>query len=142
MKDIFVSYLIASALAAKGYLCHDCIAFYATKYDQSHNEKPLPEPKLIIFENASETAWIRKVQIDVFAPTWDQVINWFVEKHQISIEATFINLPGAGWYGWAYQIAYTSKDRPIPADFGTLTPRYDTREDALTFGIAEALKVI
>lgn len=141
MNEIFVPYAIAAALALKGFE-RDCIAFYATKYDQTYNEKPLSEPTLYTFENPKETAFIRKVQIDVYAPTWEQVINWFKEKHQISIDVDFINLPGAGWYGYSYEIRYTSKERPIPADFGTFTPRYDTRPQALIDAFVAALNVI
>lgn len=141
MKKIFIPYTEAVALTKKGFNA-DCLAFYAIKYDQTYNGKYLTEPTIFISENATETAHIRKVIFDVFAPTWDQVIDWFKDKHQISIDITFINLPGVNWYGYAYDIRYTSKERPIPADFGTFTPRYETRYEALKEAIEAAIKVI
>ncbi len=132
MKEQFVSYKIALALKEKGFEEYCFSAYRNTDGEESllslskwRNGEP--------YDNHPE--WCA-------APLWQQVVDWFIEKYNLSIEVSFINIISMGAYGWSYQIIYASKERPLPCDLGSFLPQFDTRKEALEFSINEALKLI
>ena len=81
MKNLFVSFEIAKLLKEKGFN-EDCLGFYSEKYSYSNKTFPV---KLYISEGHNETTVIKKVEKLCSAPLYQQVTDWFREKHSLII---------------------------------------------------------
>src|SRR5690348_3984357 len=132
MKNFFVSPHIAKLLDNEQYNEH-CIAFYTSNDDDgdgldvTYADKPIRNSELV---NGAFTA-----------PTYQQVVDWFRQKHDMHIVVDY----GAVDLGYSYTIYYklNSKDR-VKNGFGHDEEKEVefTYYQALKKAIEEALKLI
>jgi len=158
MEKLFVSYEVAAKLQKKGF-DDGCLGYYWNWDSHNYEGGELGNIQLYIKEeiayfytntsksyNKPTTAWMLGLEegktFHCVAPLYQQVIDWFFEKHEISIEVSFINMPGINYFGWDYNIVHTTKKRPVDADFGTVCGTFKGKKEALDKAIEEALKII
>ena len=82
MKELFVTYEIAIKLKALGFT-EPCLAYYGKSLigeliGNIWNGYPI---ELSLPDNS--------IHVDAYAPLWQQVIDWFREKHRIMIVVDF-----------------------------------------------------
>lgn len=129
MKNLFVPFDIAVKLKEKGFkeLCFGC-------YQNSTQDLSFLRVGINWCENISE--------FETYAPTYDQVVNWFREKHNIIIEArldtyslnAFKNLGEPCFKFKGFVFCMNTGEYP--------SENYETKEDALMKAITIALKLI
>lgn len=74
MKELFVNYEIAKQLKEKGF-AEECLAYYHIAFGLTVERK--------VKENLSGTG------TETLAPLYQQVVDWFREKHKIHIEMSY-----------------------------------------------------
>jgi hypothetical protein len=118
MEKLFVDYATAKQLKEKGF-DEECMGYY--------NGENLQIIALVPLSSLN----INNKNID--APLYQQVIDWFREKHKIHI--TIDN-----WNGWCYTI----EDVPFTKSLvdGTLNYPSSIYYEAMNAAITEALKLI
>ncbi len=129
MKNLFVPFDIAVKLKEKGFkeLCFGC-------YQNSTQDLSFLRVGINWCENISE--------FETYAPTYDQVVNWFREKHNIIIEArldtyslnAFKNLGEPCFKFKGFVFCMNTGEYP--------SENYETKEDAMMKAITIALKLI
>lgn len=126
-KYLFVPYVIAIELKEKGF-SEPCFAFYAGN--------PLDIDYVWVL-NITDNNWHRhKNNTTAFiAPTYFQVIDWFIKKHNIFLSV------GCNASGWYWNICKTNgttiKDQNIDKE-----EVYETHHKAYNEVIHQALKLI
>ena len=126
LHSLFVPYEIAKQLQSKGFkekclgwYCNDMNILYANLYNGSPivNNKP-PKPK----------------QLDCYAPIHEQVINWFMNEHDLLISAYPTNSSKYMFGDWDCEIE-SVKGREFHSGSSN-------RCSAINLAITEALKLI
>ncbi len=79
MKHLFVSYKIAKQLKEKGFN-EDCLAWYTRVAENKYQ---------LILENVIAENILPQWNNSAVAPLYQQVIDWFREKHKIGITVDF-----------------------------------------------------
>ena len=132
MSNLFVPYETAKQLKEKGF-DEPCFRAYDTC-------------ECLYFSSGNTTGYIQNKNLStaIAAPTYQQVVEWFIDKHELSIEITFLNMAGIDWVGWDYTIVHMidKNETPVDADFGTMCGAFKNRNDAFNIGIEEAIKLI
>lgn len=130
MKEQFVPYEIALKLKEKGF-DEPCLGYFDPLYEQ-----------LVIWENGntnSTSNW-------VYAPLWQQAIDWFEDKFNMKFSIAY-------WNGYNYSLPkamqYKYEVYIIPKNGSSITVRdneercfFDTRKDAIVAAIIKALTLI
>lgn len=125
MQHLFVSYEIAKQLKDKGF-DEDCLCYYV----KENNEKDWE----LFFEGGTFLA--RDYDQFIFAPLYQQVINWFDEKHKLEISITSWKKEGT-----KDEINYLHSVNKLGSP-STFKISSETKTEALTKAIEEALKLI
>jgi hypothetical protein len=166
MKHLFVSLEIALALKEKGF-DEPCLACY-TYYSEEHHFELLTDYFNIsselrgkLFINNSLFLWLKEHEIGgkcyvlqnaVAAPTGEQVVEWFRDKHSIYIavlpfrEKAVMFLTKMVELCWYYSIVQDDEDLPDilcnEDDLGAHGDNYATPKIAWEEAFLEALKLI
>lgn len=131
MKDLFVSYELALKLKEKGF-DEECFGFYS-KDGEFHYATAIGKLRTnISFEEAGMT--------EITAPLYQQVVDWFREKHNI-----FIWLQPTG--SWKFTLHFRYEDKNGKHWLHTYRENkeikmFDTTNQAYNQAIEEALKLI
>lgn len=134
MKHLFVPYELALKLKEKGF-DEKCIAFYNWKQTFNYMTIGL----------SNTDALLALAEGTITAPLYQQVIDWFWEKHKISVSADFQMWDdGCFTANWVHKPDILWLHLDDGEKEGSLWKRtkYDNRQDALNKAIEEALKLI
>lgn len=139
MKELFVPLELALKLKEKGF-DEPCIGYFAYDY---LNNKP---NKLSITDNPVKSSKIKKKY--EAAPLYQQVIDWFWDKHQISV-FPYRDHRGT-WYGITFDHSYKSitvppyesHNRVHDSDTYQSKDYFEDWYDCQNKAIEEALKLI
>lgn len=90
MKEQFCTYEIALKLKKLGF-DEECFAHFRTDeyHDLMHN-----------CENCMDGDFIIEYNLDIKAPLWQQAVDWFREKHDLSIDVYTISGFSTPYYSW------------------------------------------
>lgn len=121
LSDLFVPYKIALRLKIKGFN-EPCLAIY------NNSSIPFIAGNTPVFNDKTEDESI------ITAPVYEQVVDWFLEKHNILIESRPLNT-----FTWWDGLVYIYNE-DIQRDFRDSGLK--TRKEALIIAIEEALKLI
>lgn len=132
MKDLFVPYELAVKLKEKGFN-EICLAHYSDK------------GRFFVYNNPPMNYELNSTY-KVSAPTYDQVINWFITNHKIQLKAVAMDFEGTvKWYYECQDIKlYKSPhiDQKV-FKFKVMSPNIsNTYHSALKKAIKEAIKTI
>ncbi len=134
MKHLFVSYEIAKKLKEKGF-DKNCFRFWKIEHRLYESDKIEAAAELITDD---EKYLIIQKDLDfkfILAPLYQQVIDWFREKHKIVIGITYLrDVEEDLWY---FDIVEINKNY----DTGTSID-YKTYYKALNAAIEESIKLI
>lgn len=120
MNNLFVPYDIALSLKEMGF-DERCLAYYA---DTGHG--PIIHD---CFHGQKSVEW------HTLAPLYDQVIDWFIEKHEINIS---VDPPfPKRLVLWEYYLQKSTDRSLIEQNSG-----YETQKEALQAGIKKAIELI
>lgn len=131
MKHLFVSYELGLILKEKGFN-EPCIGYWWDKEWLENNDNKVKE--VFNFCIASKH---NELPSRVSAPLYQQVVDWFREKHNLHIE---INSMGFGYVG-----THNNTPKPISSwseDKRLFTEPFEDYYDALNKSIEEAIKLI
>jgi len=127
MKDLFVPYSIAKQLSTKGFNEY-CLTVY--KKDTSI----MTSDDWAFGVNKD---YLTKEWMDCLAPTYQQAVDWFREKHNIELSTTSWKKEGTnGGIVWYYSVNDIGK----PCKFNCID--HKTIYEAITGAINEAFKLI
>lgn len=132
MSDkLFVSQTISCELLKKGFP-RDCLAYWIK--DTIHWKIISTKDLCDLY---TEKTCSDKVEKEEFTPafTYDQVRNWFEEKHDIQITYIKGHKPGS-----TEIVYYPIFDRPCALDLSEISCK--TLQEALELAILEAIKII
>ena len=124
MQHLFVPQELALKLKEKGF-DEECLA----RWFCANNEKP------ILLLNTTLTKEDKDSDILTSAPLYQQVQDWFREKHFINIHADSLGL--ISYYGFVGKIGNYSNAKKLTVESKVLT-----YYEALTKAIEEAIKLI
>jgi hypothetical protein len=133
MEKLFVPYNIALLLKEMGF-DEPCFGYY-------QNNDPLwigyrfnvPQHNK---ESISKKTYGDESKHLVFAPTYDQVIDWFIEKHSLYIHV-WVVFAHPDW--WDFEVnSFDKENKSVSAH----DEAYPTKYEALNAGILKAIELI
>lgn len=142
MKELFVSYELALKLKEKGF-DEECIAYWFLSLEKGTNKEVVSLLPIVIVWKAG-TMWKgmdnSKCDSEILctAPLYQQVIDWFREKHKIGVDNSPVLSTDLETYKYNYMIYSLNK---VDFDQKRSTIQY-TYYEALDKAIEEALKLI
>lgn len=133
-EDIFLPYRLAVIAEEKEFTTLSIVGNYCTK-----NDGPFKEGE-IYFGGRKPS----KEDNRIIAPLYDQIVKWFIEKHNLNVSTSFkmnikkwdyivydMNLNGPEYVKYYKQYKYKYQNR-----------QFNTQQDALNSAIEEALNLI
>lgn len=132
MKHLFVPYEIALQLKEKGFN-ESCFGYY---YPNVPNE--LYHAK---FDVTTGPILLKKEDFVYYAPLYQQVIDWFIKEHKITID-TSADECNDGDSGDGPMFEYFIKDWKNLKMYSSKSIQYLSRKEAYNKAIEEALKLI
>lgn len=140
MKNLFVTYELAKKLKDLGYNEPSFLVYYGEGKGKAETGQPKDKtylPSGFGHVKNSDLINIPRQQIynqgQVSAPLYQQVVDWFREKHGIHIQAKFHKFSVESCNGWYYSFNDGRENGP------RMFEKYNSYYDALNGGIDEAI---
>ena len=137
MKELFVPYHIALALKEKGF-SEPCLGFYSSSANAGDNDFSQFWFAAILDQIDHLPNIVKSEQFtnqqSCIAPTWQQAVDWLLNKHGLYIQLDF-------GIGWGYRFLMNGTQIPFSEKFVDNIGA-NTHTAALNIAIEKALKLI
>jgi hypothetical protein len=137
MKELFVPYELALQLKEIGFDEHCLANYFVFGNARAIEDDKFTKPELFLpdddVENRAEELNMIPYH-DVSIPLYDQVIQWFIDKHGIHIHVDFA-------IGWGYQLLMIGSAFSFSEEFID-NIGCENRHQALNAGISKAIQLI
>ena len=129
LKDQFVTYEIALKLKELGF-DEDCLGYY-NSFNKLEIDRYL-HPMLKEYSIPNNNQFINTIIIA--CPLWQQVIDWFKERHDIHIYTDYYD----NLYGFATKL---NKEK-LYNRYGSFEPGFNTYQEAREQAILKAIEIV